>query len=184
MKKNYPLRRLYLDLRYFLILVFVFNLSNFVTAQSQDCKVGFEIANNRNMKYAGKSGAHFKFIVTNKSSRADTYIISVGNSEDSSLNEQKANYKGRRMNLPAKIDLDTKGKNIHTSNKMHLKTSEQNNLEVILNPNEDILIVVNIEVPEGTEIGGTNTTNVTLKSTNCKNVSITKQIFTETVDGE
>jgi hypothetical protein len=178
-------------------LLVVFGLLIFGNVYSQKCAVGFDLANNRNFKYAGKSGTHFKFIIKNKSNKIDTYSILVNNSDtDSDKNSFKGRSmksKGRKVSLPIKLDMDTKRGNSGFANNRNSKSSMQNknskssthkSLEFKLNPNEQTLIVLKVDVPDGTEIGGVNTTNITLKSTNCKNIAITKQVITETVDGE
>ena len=178
-------------------LLIVFGLLIFGNVYSQKCAVGFEVANNRNFKYAGKSGTHFKFIIKNKSNKEDTYSILVNNSDTNSkknsFNRSSTKSKGRKVSLPMKLDMDTKkGNSSFANNKAsksyaqnkNSKSSTHNSLEFKLNPNEQTLIVLKIDVPEGTEIGGVNTTNVTLKSANCRDIAITKQVITETVDGE
>jgi len=181
-----PSKMYFINISKILFVIVMLMSSSIIVAQSQKCNVDFEVAHNRNIKFAGESGADFIFVVTNKSNKVDTYLISVN---DTKLqNKPKNNLNGfsnnNNVSLPVKIELGSKNIRNKTSKYIQKNNFSEQSIAVTLNPNEEKLVMVKIEVPKGTAIGRKNTTNVTLKSTNCKSVSITKQVYTETVLGE
>ena len=186
MKKNYITLKSIAFINKVFILFILISISNNVYAQNSDCSATLEVLKNRDTKFAGVSGTSYKFIVKNNSNQSDTYIVSVENIDINSESNFRSgnNSNARNVSLPNSIVFGNNKLNNSSEKKDFKNSLSPKSMQIDLNPNEEIMLLVKLEVPLGTEIGSKNINQVTLVSKNCKATKIVKQVYTEVVDGE
>ena len=191
MKKKYPLRRLYLDVKYFLILIFFLSISNIANAQSQKCSASLKVLDNENSKKAGESGVYYSLNLTNTGNQKTVFLISIDNNLTSN-ETSRFNNKGKKVKLNhellnvslKKIDKEESDSHKSTS-KGNDRDNEENSIyKLNLASGESYNFYVKLELPPNTQIGSSNITTVTVTSNNCKDFILSQTFNTEIINGE
>ncbi|MFB9076384.1 hypothetical protein ACFFLS_19060 [Flavobacterium procerum] len=148
------------------LLTFLFLLITAISvAQSGSCSASLNVENNGNIRSTPLDGTYYSLILTNKSSSADTFVLSSKN-----INSSCVNTDGSSSATNVTINTD-------------FVNSERNSLsEINLSAGESVNFYIHITVPAGTSTQKWSCNKITATSKNCSSYAVDTVLHTYVIN--